>query len=466
MPNPTIRLTLASLASLALLLPACSRSYLSFTEDGVKAGGNDGFIGRGDSSGGYLGGYAGGGGSSGGYLGGYAGSGGSSGGYLGGYAGSGGSTGYAGHGLPIAGYGGYGYAGYSNPTAGYRGYDGSRNWCGDGIIGRYEQCDGTNLGGETCWSLGISTGGFLRCYPDECVYDMSGCLEPPPPPEYCGDGIINRNEQCDGDNLGRASCESLGYSGGRLRCNPACTFDTNRCIVCGNGRIETGEQCDGRELNGQSCMSLGYIGGALRCDPSSCVFDVSFCAVCGDGVVQIGENCDGRHLHGQTCSGLGLGTGTLRCDPTVCLYDTSGCTMSGGPLCGNGVAERGEQCDGRDLLNATCEHLGYDGGQLQCNGSTCRYNTSGCILKQSPSNEACAKCIDQNCTEAIDACLSDPACVAGIDCVPLSCGPEADVMCALECFGGIGSGMVPAQKAVTMNTCIFSFCGPACIGPL
>jgi hypothetical protein len=457
-----IRSTLASLASLALLLPACGRTYPRYSGEGDNTGGNDGYVGHGGSSGGYAGGHAGG----------YAGRGGQD-----GYAGYGYPTagyGYAGYGYPTAGYGyagygyagygyaGYGYAGYGYPTAGY---GGSGTWCGDGIIGPYEECDGMNLGGATCSALGFFGGGFLRCYPGSCTFDVSGCLEPPPPPQFCGDGIIDQGEQCEATNLGWASCVSLGYDGGWLECYPeTCTFDTRGCFECGNGRIDQGEQCDGRELGGQSCLSLGYIGGALRCYPYSCDFDVSGCAVCGDGVVQAGENCDGPYLQGHSCSSLGLGTGILRCDPSVCLYDTSGCSMSSGPFCGNGVAERGEQCDGRDLLNATCEHLGYDGGQLQCNSSTCRYNTSACIRDEPPPNEACTRCIDQNCAEAIENCMSDPACVAGIDCIVPSCGPEADVMCALDCFGGIGAGMVPAQKAVTMNTCIFSLCGEACLG--
>ena len=49
----------------------------------------------------------------------------------------------------------------------------------------------------------------------------------------------------------------------------------------------------------------------------------------------------------------------------------------GGAVCGNGVKEGGEQCDGSDLGGTTCQSLGYSGGTLSCNAD-CTYNTSQC----------------------------------------------------------------------------------------
>lgn len=48
-------------------------------------------------------------------------------------------------------------------------------------------------------------------------------------------------------------------------------------------------------------------------------------AVCGNGVREPGEACDGSDLGGQTCTGLGFGGGTLACSGT-CTFNTSGCT--------------------------------------------------------------------------------------------------------------------------------------------
>lgn len=46
----------------------------------------------------------------------------------------------------------------------------------------------------------------------------------------CGDGAIDvPGEQCDGNDLGGATCTSLGFAGGILACDGSCTFDTASC---------------------------------------------------------------------------------------------------------------------------------------------------------------------------------------------------------------------------------------------
>jgi len=53
--------------------------------------------------------------------------------------------------------------------------------------------------------------------------------------EGCGDGLIGIGEQCDGSNLGGSSCVSLGFTGGSLSCTTACTFNTSSCTNTGGG---------------------------------------------------------------------------------------------------------------------------------------------------------------------------------------------------------------------------------------
>ena len=46
----------------------------------------------------------------------------------------------------------------------------------------------------------------------------------------CGDGAVNAvGEQCDGADLGGANCATLGFAGGTLGCDAACGFDTSAC---------------------------------------------------------------------------------------------------------------------------------------------------------------------------------------------------------------------------------------------
>lgn len=51
----------------------------------------------------------------------------------------------------------------------------------------------------------------------------------------CGNNIKETGEQCDGFDLGGATCSSLGYSGGNLSCRPSCEFDTSACTTGTSG---------------------------------------------------------------------------------------------------------------------------------------------------------------------------------------------------------------------------------------
>jgi hypothetical protein len=55
-------------------------------------------------------------------------------------------------------------------------------------------------------------------------------------PAGCGDGMISPGEQCDGSDLQGFDCNSLGLNGGTLSCDPVtCTFDTSMCMSTSGG---------------------------------------------------------------------------------------------------------------------------------------------------------------------------------------------------------------------------------------
>lgn len=48
--------------------------------------------------------------------------------------------------------------------------------------------------------------------------------------------------------------------------------------ICGNEVIEKPtEQCDQTNLNQATCVSLGFQGGALRCNATTCLYDTQLC---------------------------------------------------------------------------------------------------------------------------------------------------------------------------------------------
>ncbi|HUT77489.1 MAG TPA: agmatine deiminase family protein [Polyangia bacterium] len=60
----------------------------------------------------------------------------------------------------------------------------------------------------------------------------------------CGNGVIDELlfEDCDGDDLGGATCESLGYEPGTLGCDGSCRYDTE---PCGGGDADSDSDSDG-----------------------------------------------------------------------------------------------------------------------------------------------------------------------------------------------------------------------------
>ena len=98
--------------------------------------------------------------------------------------------------------------------------------------------------------------------------------------------------------------------------------------------------------------------------------------VCGDGVAEGNEVCDGADLQGQTCVDFGYNGGNLACTG-ACMYDTSNCVGDPDPFCGDGNVDPGEACDGGNLNGQDCTDFGFDMGNLACTGQ-CQFDTSGC----------------------------------------------------------------------------------------
>ncbi len=193
--------------------------------------------------------------------------------------------------------------------------------CGDGLVqgGFGETCDGVNLDGQTCESQGYY-GGTLACGAG-CTFDFSGCEQE----IFCGDALIQAEwgETCDGVNLDGQSCSTLGYYGGQLACGDDCAFNTADCESagrCGDGLIQAafGETCDGDDLDGQTCQTLGFATGTLFCSPD-CTIDDGACfnwtSIAAGGVhtCAIGPDstawCWGANDYGQ------LGDGTNNDSP-------------------------------------------------------------------------------------------------------------------------------------------------------
>ncbi len=312
-------------------------------------------------------------------------------------AGAGPSSGGSG-GEGNAGPGGSGGEGASTFTGG-GGSGGGVDKCGNGLIDAGEDCDGADLGGADCASIGQGfVDGTLSCDVD-CAFDTGGCNAP----LDCGNGTIDAGEDCDGTNLGGNTCLSNGFASGLVSCTGGCVLDTSACYSCGNGTIEGPEACDGSALMGQTCSSLGHDGGTLSCLTTCLALNENACTDCGDGAIETGEQCDGANLGGQTCVSQGFAGGSLSCS-AACVFNFASCF---GQTCGNGVIEGTETCDGAALGGQTCVTQGFVSGALGCNGSCTGYVTTGC------TGAACSDALDNDTDGFTD--LGDPGCTSPSD---------------------------------------------------
>ncbi len=96
--------------------------------------------------------------------------------------------------------------------------------------------------------------------------------------------------------------------------------------------------------------------------------------VCGDGIRDAGEDCDGTDLGGQDCSDAGFDQGELACT-RECTFDVAGCSSCGdgivgpGETCDDGNTESGDGCDANCQTEEPCD----PDGNYQIQGAPVAY---------------------------------------------------------------------------------------------
>jgi len=345
--------------------------------------------------------------------------------------------------------------------------------CGNDIIDGTEVCDGTDLAGATCVTLGFEVGD-LMCTGNCGGYDLTGCGS-----FECGNGKAEGDEDCDG-TVGAATCATEGYDNGTLFCTPECEYDFAQCGTCGNELIEAAEDCDVGEALRESCFSLGFMTGQLQCG-DDCLFNTDGCSTCGNDMQEGTEDCDGVDIPGKTCAGEGFDSGTLACQKN-CQYDFGACGTCGNDVrdgdeacdgndfganncvtegfdsgalgcdaaceittetcgvCGNGMIDGGEACDDQLLNGVTCASLGLEGGDLACS-AVCQWDFAGCDLQGFPAS----------CQAILTAA---PAATDGIYQIdpdgPMGPNDPQMVLCDMTTDGG-GWTMVASTRTTTLN---------------
>ena len=342
-------------------------------------------------------------------------------------------------------------------------------YCGDGNIDDGEQCDGTTFPNNTkkCSAYdSIYASGNIFCN-DDCTINVNACVLAP----YCGDGMINNGEVCDGDKFinGYTTCAQWDdkYASGNVLCTSDCGLDFSQCVLapvepdpvvpdpvdpdpvssCGNGIVDGDEECDGDKflLDEDTCNGWvpAYTSGKVTCN-ADCTVNYS---ACSDIVAEICDN-------GVDDTSNGL----IDCQDPDCAKasacQTPASQAAGSEICDNGYDDDKNglsDCNDPACMSASNCKLGliYEicdnnvdddkNGLIDCNDPACSYNPA-CVATPT---ENCSNGIDDDKNGLIDC--NDPACST----VP-SCGNKIEI-----CGNNIDddhNGLVDCNDPVCANT--------------
>ncbi|MDD5110448.1 MAG: phosphodiester glycosidase family protein, partial [Patescibacteria group bacterium] len=334
-----------------------------------------------------------------------------------------------------------------------------------------------------------------------------GIYAAPAVPTVCGNNVKELGEECDGTDLGGQSCSTLGYIGGDLSCTTGCTYDVSLCVEnpCGDGYCDgsIGENCTTCSTDCTAgsyavcgdgvCHGVNYGETGATC-PADCPYvqiPGGTCSVCLRGV------CDGvcnPRKEGSTCADCNPAVihscGDLACtgseNATTCPVDCGGIVPDLPQYCcGDSVCAGSESANNcrydcgctidadcndanectTDICNAgtgVCENtpVGNDAsctGGICCNGAcsapTCVSDTD-CTDSQSCTADTCINpgTCSASCSNSWPGCgLTDTCCAPGCG----STDPDCPQATCSACFKGVCDGSCnPSKESSSCLDCI------------
>ena len=232
--------------------------------------------------------------------------------------------------------------------------------CGNGIVECKEVCDGDVPCGSSAGGAFTSSspgGAFIRCLDNCSRTDDSECRAPTTTtvtttttstsgtagtttttattPAVCGNGVREVGEQCDPP--GSLTCPPINPGGANLACQAGCVCPRTEircCVRSSSVGGAFGDQIVCEDLKPIECQDAGGVNKGIG--TGSCDILPDPCALCGNGVIDPGEACDGDVPCGSSASGA-----FIRCLDNCTRRDDSECSVTPKEICGNCIDDDG-----------------------------------------------------------------------------------------------------------------------------
>ncbi len=260
------------------------------------------------------------------------------------------------------------------PTSADSTADTGEDPCGNEVIDGDEECDGSDLGGATCVDVNPAfESGSLVCG-SSCTFDASGCMVAP------GTALVTLNELTseevlagpfmspnDAIELHNAGSAAADVSGWQISDDPAFAFEQTYVLPAGT-TIEPGEFLVLISFDADTMSGVLPFGISDNESETISLAD-------GRGGVVDSVTVDGSYARESYCRVPDATGPWFQCEQTFGEANQASDTE-----CGDGVREGDEQCDVDDLGGLDCAalDLGFSDGVLGCKQS-CQLDIDECV---------------------------------------------------------------------------------------
>lgn len=246
--------------------------------------------------------------------------------------------------------------------------------------------------------------------------------------DYCGDGKIQRPNLEGKGGISNDGVESCDGTDGVTT-----TVSTSAALQYG---CTTTNDNNYPILNNQSCIFKDGNSGGGYCGDGLCQFKVNN--------IEIENACN--------CS--------IDCGQASATADASNCQVTPpAGLCGNGMIDSGEECDGLNLNSKTCQSIdpNYNVAGLTCDAN-CKFSYSTCTYKSCWRN---SDCVNNHLCRTVDKSTVDYYCTSTTYSHGCNTGPFTTTALKNQCAGGYVGGTIFTDDGATSSV-KYNQCSTAC----